>query len=131
MSEQQLLDCSSSFGNNGCNGGVMTNAFEYLMTKGICSESNYPYLATSTEKCQECVNPVVGTKLSGCSYFSSQNSQNDIIYQLSKQPISVAIQANSPKLQHYKSGVFNDEECYTGNLDHGVLLVAYDNDSIL
>lgn len=45
LSEQQLLDCSESFGNNGCYGGVTSNAFSYVSKcGGICRESNYPYL---------------------------------------------------------------------------------------
>ena len=45
LSEQQLLDCSEAFGNNGCYGGVTSNAFTYV-TKcgGVCRESSYPYL---------------------------------------------------------------------------------------
>ena len=56
LSEQQLLDCTEPFGNNGCYGGVTSNAFTYV-TKcgGICRESSYPYLGyVSYKKNMEC-----------------------------------------------------------------------------
>ncbi|VDP83821.1 unnamed protein product [Schistosoma mattheei] len=43
LSEQQLIDCSYSFGNHGCHGGTMDQSFNYLKKYPIESEKNYPY----------------------------------------------------------------------------------------
>lgn len=34
-SAQQVVDCSGSFGNSGCNGGTMENSFNYITKVGI------------------------------------------------------------------------------------------------
>jgi len=124
LSEQQLVDCSSSYGNMGCNGGLMDNAFKYVIAnKGLCSESAYPYTATT------------GTCKTSCSIVSSitsyqdvaQNSESALQSAVALQPVSVAIEADQSGFQFYSSGVF-DGTCGT-NLDHGVLAVGYGTQS--
>ena len=118
LSEQQLVDCSSSYGNQGCGGGLMDNAFKYIEASGICSESDYGYTA-SDGVCKKCTSV---TKID--SYVDvTPNSETALQQAVLINPVSVAIEADESSFQFYSSGVLT-AECGT-NLDHGVLLVGY------
>merc|ERR1712228_64090 len=55
LSEQQLLSCTAKYGNDGCDGGVIDNAFIYLEEdadgKGSIPDETYPYKAEGGEGC--------------------------------------------------------------------------------
>ena len=122
LSEQQLVDCSSAEGDQGCFGGLMDDAFEYVIKNGgIDTEQDYPYFA-KTGSC----NTQKQSK-HAVSFTSFQdvphNNERQLAMAVAKHPVSVAIEADQPDFQFYKSGVFN-ATCGTA-LDHGVLVVGY------
>lgn len=128
LSEQQLVDCSTK--NNGCQGGSMELGFNYIINNGgICSNNSYPYNG-SKSFCDNQCKIVENTNIKSCKSIIS-NKEKILVSYLSRQPISVAIQADSINFQHYKRGIFDDLNCYTGELDHGVLLVGYDEETLI
>jgi len=120
LSEQDLMDCSKSEGDNSCEGGLMDYAFEYVIqNKGICSEASYPYKAQDQSSCSTC------TAVASISSYSdvTANSEADLLKAVTQQPTSVAIEADQSAFQFYSSGVLTGT-CGT-SLDHGVLAVGY------
>ena len=121
LSEQQLVDCSGPEGNQGCNGGLMDYAFQYIIdNKGITTEAAYPYTAADGT-CQAAGKPVAAT-LSGFKDVTP-NSETALLTAIVQQPVSVAVEADQSVFQFYSGGVM-DSACGT-QLDHGVLAVGY------
>jgi len=128
FSEQNLVDCSTKQGNQGCNGGLMDYAFEYVITNGgLDTEVSYPYTARDGV-CK--YNPAnSGGKIS--SYKDIQTGSEAALQSAVATigPISVAIDASHNSFQFYKSGVYSEPLCSAKNLDHGVLAVGYGVDA--
>jgi len=121
LSEQQLVDCSTAQGNQGCSGGLMDSAFKYVQINGLCTESAYPYTAKNGVcKSTSCTSSV-DSKITG--YKDVSRTENALGASVDITPVSVAIEADQSGFQLYKSGVFCGT-CGT-TLDHGVLAVGY------
>lgn len=121
LSEQQLVDCSGSAGNQGCNGGLMDDAFGWIKTNGgLCSEAAYPYTGTDGT-CHAC------TSIASVASFTDVTPNNDaaLTAAVAQQPVSIAVEADQSSFQFYSSGVMT-AACGT-SLDHGVLAVGYDS----
>lgn len=127
FSEQQLVSCDVAGSDAGCNGGWMDDAFEFVETNGgLTTEDQYPYTSGTTGKSGTCktsgytnVAEVVPSSYTDVTAGSLTALQSAV----AQQPVSIAIQANQPAFQSYKSGVLTGR-C-GNNLDHGVLVVGY------
>jgi len=126
LSEQQLVDCSQAQGNQGCEGGLMDQAFEYVISEnGLCTEAAYPYTAQDgTCGAANCTNTITIKAYTDVQAGSSSALETAVV----QQPVSIAVEADQAGFQFYSSGVLMAANCGT-NLDHGVLAVGYGTDS--
>ncbi|XBI95740.1 hypothetical protein VPH35_032135 [Triticum aestivum] len=101
LSEQELVDCDTSY-NEGCNGGLMDYAFEFIINNGgIDSEEDYPY----KERDNRCDANKKNAKVVTIDGYEDVpvNSEKSLQKAVANQPISVAIEAGGRAFQLYKS----------------------------
>jgi len=118
LSEQQLVDCAGSEGNQGCNGGWHDKAIDYSAKNGgSCSQADYPYKARG-QTCQKTCKPIVVPNKS--AKFGTTEAQ--LATNIENGPVGVAVDA-SGGFQSYHSGVFSGP-CGTA-LNHAITAVGY------
>ncbi|XP_007239311.3 procathepsin L [Astyanax mexicanus] len=124
LSEQQLVDCSFLYGNLGCEGGLMEEAFEYIMHNGgLEAESTYPYEAEE-KMCRFKQHEAVAY----CSSYAHLPEGDEMALMSAVSvigPVAVAIDAGRHTFQLYASGVYDDPYCSKRLSNHAVLVVGY------
>lgn len=121
LSEQELVDCDRAV-DQGCNGGLMDNAFEFIIENGgLDTEEDYPYKGVDGQ----CDLSRKNNKVVSIDGYEDviPYSERALKKAVAHQPVSVAIEAGGRALQLYQSGVFTGK-CGT-NLDHAVVAVGY------
>ena len=127
FSEMEIVECLTYKGkaDDGCNGGEITDAFDFIVKYGLVPESIYIY--DDSPDGAKCFTEDLNASLAKAhltSYYNvTSNNGTALLQAVSKQPISIAIDASCDDFQSYDSGVF-DLSCGT-DLDHGVLLAGY------
>ena len=120
LSEQELVDCDVHGTDQGCEGGLMDDAFKFIISNGgLTAESNYPYTAEDG-KCKSRSSSADTIK----SYEDvPANDEGALMAAIAKQPVSVAVDGGDMTFQFYKGGVMTGS-CGT-DLDHGIAAIGY------
>jgi len=129
LAEQQLVDCAGPFGNMGCNGGLPSQAFEYIKAAGgIEKSSDYPY--TGRDGRCHVDTTKFAAKVTG-EVNITEGAENDLFDAITNVgPVAIAFQVTSD-FQSYRSGVYDSTRCRQGPMDvnHAVLTVGYGTDA--
>jgi cathepsin F len=123
LSEQNLIDCDHTcidgVCDGGCNGGLMANAFTWIIKNGgLESEADYPYEAANGQ-CRFDKSKIVAS-INNFTFITKTSVQMQA-WILKNGPISIA--ADATMWQFYYTGVWYFP-CGT-SLDHGILIVGW------
>jgi len=127
LSEQNVVDCSSKYGNQGGNGGTMDNVFRYVKANGgIDTEQSYPYMA----KAGHCsFNPANSAATVSGFTDIPQGDENALTQAIGTiGPVCIGIDASQKSFQLYQSGIYYDEKC-SQTPDHAVVAVGYGSEN--
>ncbi|KAH9400498.1 hypothetical protein TYRP_002064 [Tyrophagus putrescentiae] len=125
LSQQQLIDCSWSEANNGCDGGEDFRSYEYIMkVGGISTEDAYgPYLGVDGRCHDKAVKKAV--KVTGFYNVTQYDPEAMRVALFNNGPVTVSIDASQKSFTFYSHGIYYDPKCSSKDLDHSVLAVGY------
>lgn len=123
LSEQQLVDCSTSFGNEGCNGGFMDWAFKYAEEHPMCTETAYAYTGRDGS-CKDADDQLCQGGVTVQNFVDVETGSKAALQAaVAQQPVAIGVCAEGLAWQFYFGGIVR---WLCGSCqDHGVLLVGY------
>ena len=121
LSEQELVDCDKNYGDMGCQGGLPSNAYKFVLAEGgIDTEASYSYSGTGGS----CKEAAVRSELPSRTGLRSARTRPDCFAIGSERTFSIGI--NAAMMQLYMGGVATLLICNPKDQDHGYsLLVQY------
>nr|XP_034189227.1 cathepsin L1 [Osmia lignaria]XP_034189228.1 cathepsin L1 [Osmia lignaria]XP_034189230.1 cathepsin L1 [Osmia lignaria] len=124
LSEQQLIDCSTSTGNLGCSGGSLRNTLRYLeKAKGLMSQAHYPYKGKQGRcRFQEDLSVV---NITSWAVLPARDEKALEAAVATIGPIAASVNASPKTFQLYHNGVYDDEVCSSDMVNHAMLIVGY------
>ena len=124
MSEQELMDCTREYGNNGCDGGWSRNSYRWLSKNKTMKESDYPY--TGKEGDGNCkYDATKGITTVPTYYYYGVGSIDDILHNLADQPLNVAVAAENNVFFGYSSGIITSNMGCPTDTDHEIVAVGW------
>ncbi|EER05594.1 conserved hypothetical protein [Perkinsus marinus ATCC 50983] len=132
FSVQQIVDCSGSYGNDGCDGGYSKNSYQYAKYEGIVRERIYPYMG-KTGKCkkittdtkEQCLKPDDIEKI-----VSLPAAREDLMmHAVATGPVAVELYGRAPSFKHYTGGIITTKSCGVAPVSHMVTIVGYNTSS--
>uniref|UniRef100_A0A0G4GSY4 Peptidase C1A papain C-terminal domain-containing protein n=1 Tax=Chromera velia CCMP2878 TaxID=1169474 RepID=A0A0G4GSY4_9ALVE len=134
LSEQQLIDCARDFNNFGCNGGLPSQAFEYIKyAGGLYTDAKYPYIEGSGGEHPERTCQFKGSKSSigavvpGGAVNITADDESELLDAVALVgPVSIAFEVTDD-FRFYSSGVYTNPKCHStpDKVNHAVLAVGF------
>ncbi|XP_020087908.1 fruit bromelain-like [Ananas comosus] len=121
LSEQEVLDCSVSYGCKG--GGWVHKGYDFIISnKGVATEASYPY----KEVQGNCASNIVPNAASITGYKFLPRSESKLMNAVSQQPVAAAVEADK-KFQLYTGGIYKGP-CGV-MINHAITVIGYGADN--
>ena len=131
LSPQQTISCSNTaqYNNNGCTGGLINTALNYVADNGLYTLASIPYVESNWDgeapaACTASTATGINVKVTNVTEVGNQ-SLLSLLNALQTAPVAIAI-AVPNALYSYSSGLFSASNCPASNgVNHAVLAVGY------